>query len=107
MLGVAGADAAAAAAFAPALRDEDTQRAGGRLQVPPSFRVAVTSSFGADRYEHFLKEALPLQTMQPIALLDPSVAATSVSEFKAGEAAQGDFKAGQLQGDRTTLFLQG
>ena len=46
------------------LRPADVAGSGGRLMVPPSFGVAVTSTFSKESYEEFLKGSLPMDHLQ-------------------------------------------
>ena len=110
------------------LRPADTGGGPAPLPVPPQFSVVVTSTFKPDNYEKLLQGALPLQHLQPVEVFVPSEAARALA--LAGEGAtnsgplsgiiadwggawnssaartRGDApKAGQLQGDRMSLFL--
>eukprot|EP00967_Tisochrysis_lutea_P078070 scaffold106154_cov37-Tisochrysis_lutea.AAC.1 len=95
--------------FANVLRAGET--IGGKLAVPKKFRVVVASYFGRDRYENYLHEALPLHFMQPISILAPAENHVAVVQRQQlGGINQPSIgsepKAMQLQGDRTSLFLQ-
>eukprot|EP00908_Phaeocystis_cordata_P023830 Transcript_6283.p2 GENE.Transcript_6283~~Transcript_6283.p2 ORF type:complete len:371 (-),score=164.78 Transcript_6283:1271-2383(-) len=124
----AGRDAARDPLWLPVLRPADTGGGPAPLPVPPQFSVVVTSTFKPDNYEKLLQGALPLQHLQPVEVFVPSEAARALA--LAGEGAtnsgplsgiiadwggawnssaartRGDApKAGQLQGDRMSLFL--
>mmetsp|Transcript_56704 Transcript_56704/g.155886 ORF Transcript_56704/g.155886 Transcript_56704/m.155886 type:complete len:192 (+) Transcript_56704:92-667(+) len=124
----AGRDAAKDAAFSKVLRPADIKVSHGMLNVPTAFQVVITSTFKADNYEKLLKASLPLAHIQPIAIFEPSAKARA--KALAGEGAtnngplsgvladwggawnstasrsKGDKpKAGQLQGDRMSLYL--
>ena len=103
-----GRDAAADDVFKSVLRGADVATEGGRLHVPASFRVCVSSFFSAEGYERFLKDSLPLAHMQPMHVVDPS-AKTRVADLPPDEKPllKGQTNEGQLTGDRTSLVLQG
>ena len=117
-----------ASPFAAVLRAGDLAASGGKFHCHRDFRVVVTSTFKPDNYEKLLQGALPLQHLQPVEVFVPSEAARALA--LAGEGAtnsgplsgiiadwggawnssaartRGDApKAGQLQGDRMSLFL--
>lgn len=123
----AGRDAAKDVVFSRVLRPADTG-GGGPLPVPPQFSVVVTSTFRTESYEALLGGSLPLQHLQPIEIFVPSEAARAAARAAEGARNSGPLsgilagwggawnsvatrsvgdapKAGQLQGDRTTLFL--
>ena len=83
------------------LRPADTAQTGGRFHVPPKFRVVLTTSFAEASYADFLRDALPLDRIQPIVIRDRAGA------MSAPELPGTTPKSGQLTGDRTTLVLQG
>ena len=93
-----GHDATADAAFSGVLRPADTADSAGMLTVPASFRVVVTSTFKEANFEALLGDALPLNLVQPVVVLDS----------QGGDVTEqpGAPKAPQLQGDRMSLFLQ-
>ncbi|KAL1504287.1 hypothetical protein AB1Y20_010695 [Prymnesium parvum] len=122
-----GTDAASHAVFSKVVRPADTA-SGGMLHVPQSFKVVVTSTFKRDNYEALLKDSLPLESLQPIEIFEPSEKARAAA--LAGEGAtnsgplsgiisdwggawnstasrtRGDApRAGQLKGDQMSLFL--
>jgi len=124
----AGKDAAKDVVFAKVLRPADTGGGCGPLPVPPQFSVVVTSTFKPANYEALLQDSLPLQHLQPIEIFVPSEAARAAALAGEGATNSGPLsgifadwggawnstaarttgdapKAGQLQGDRTTLFL--
>ena len=123
-------DAARDALFGAVVRPEDTAESGGRLMVPPSFRVLITCALPVDSYEAHLQGALPhfAEGVQAIELYELSAAARG-AELGAQPGAsntgpladvvadwggsysvvpgrtRGDApKSGQLQGDRMSLF---
>ena len=83
---------------------------GGRLHVPASFRVCVSSFFKADSCERFLKDALPMQHLQPMHVVEKG-APTRVADLPKDAAKKpllkGQIAEMQLTGDRTSLVLQG
>ena len=112
------------------LRPEDLRDTGGRLYVPPTFSVVISSTFKPDMYEQRLADALPsMERLQPVELYELSDAARA-AELQArlplpsntgplaGPLADwgGQYsvvpsrtradapKAGQLQGDRMSLL---
>ena len=112
---------------AKVLRDADNPT-GAPLLCSPKFGVAVTSTFKADGYEALLDGSLPLSTLQPVDIFVPSEAARARALAAEGPTNSGPLsgvlsdwggawsstparskgdapKAGQLQGDRTSLFL--
>jgi tetratricopeptide (TPR) repeat protein len=66
-----GKDCAADPTFSKVLREADTDGAG-RFFVPPSFRVAVSSHFGADSYARLLAGSLPLEALRPVQVYQPA-----------------------------------
>ena len=98
-----GTNVVGSAIFGRILRPEDTAETPGSLHVPDSFAVCVTSTYAEDTHASLLADALPLGLLQPVAVYEPR----HFSGAAAGVAAPlGAPKAQQLQGDRTTLFLQ-
>ena len=125
-----GKDAEQDEVFCKVLRDEELTDTGGRCPVPPTFTVVVTSMFSIEKYEERLSEALPFyEAMQPVHLFElteeqrtaemlamqqnPSntgplsdVVADWGGAYKVEPARTvGDApKAGQLKGDRISLY---
>ena len=87
--------------FAKVLRPADLGTAGGTFHTSKDFRVVVTSTFKPDNYARLLADALPLEAMQAIAIVDRSGSAplklAGAHEVFKGRTAEADAIGGDDQ----------
>ena len=100
-LSPAGKEASSSDTWSRVLRPADLS-AAKNFVVPASFRVVLSSAFGPDSYDEFLRGSLPMSALQPCHIIDPTKDGASSSTLLKGQT-----KEGQLTGDRTSLVLQG
>ena len=84
-----GRDANADPMWSPIFRPTDIASEGGRLHVPSSFRVCVSTFFAPTTYADLLKESLPLEALRPMHIVERA-GGTRVADLpKSGEIRPG------------------
>ena len=87
-------DSASAHPFAKVLRATDLASAGSKFHTSRDFRVVVTSTFKPDNYARLLADALPLEHLQAVAIVERASAAplklSGAHEMFKGRTAEAD-----------------